>query len=154
MSADTAPAETTAVFRDLAPEESSALLLRHNVGRLAYSYHDRVDVQPIHYVFREGWIYGRTSRGQKFSSLAHNPWCAFEVDEVRGVFDWDSVVVKGHIELLDPELGSPDAYSRGLELMRSILPETFTELDPVPHRSILFRVHASEMSGRSARLAR
>jgi uncharacterized protein len=139
-------------FRDLTSEESRAILERHHVGRIAFSFHDRVDIQPIHYVFKDNWLYGRTGRGSKFSTLVHNPWCAFEVDEIRGLFDWESVVVKGHLELLDPELASQDAYARGLELMRDIVPETFRDGDPVPQRSILFRVHASEVTGRAARI--
>ena len=100
------------------------------------------------------WLYGRTSRGGKFMTLAHNPWCAFEVDEVRDMFDWDSVVVKGHLELLDPELASGDAYEEGLKLMSALVPGTFTDLDPTPQRLVLFRVHMSELTGRSARPAR
>jgi nitroimidazol reductase NimA-like FMN-containing flavoprotein (pyridoxamine 5'-phosphate oxidase superfamily) len=100
------------------------------------------------------WLYGRTSRGEKFMTLAHNPWCAFEVDEVRDLFDWDSVVVKGRLELLDPQVASPDAYEEGLKLMGALVPGAFTEVDPVPHRLILFRVHLSEITGRSARPAR
>ncbi len=139
------------LIRELDAGESRALLSRHHVGRIAYSFHDRVDIQPIHYVLDDEWIYGRTGLGTKFATLAHHPWCAFEVDEVRDLFDWDSVVVKGHIELLDPELSSPDACARGLELMRTLVPETFTRADPVPHRSILFRIHINELTGRSAR---
>ena len=97
-------------FRDLTSDESRKMLERHNVGRIAFAFHDRVDIQPIHYVFKDNWLYGRTGRGHKFGTVAHNPWCAFEVDEVRGLFDWDSVVVKGQIELLDPQNGSQDAY--------------------------------------------
>ncbi|MDQ6827693.1 MAG: pyridoxamine 5'-phosphate oxidase family protein, partial [Gemmatimonadota bacterium] len=134
------------------PDESRALLARHHVGRIAFSFHDRVDIQPIHYVFDDQWLYGRTSPGTKFATLAHHPWCAFEVDEVRDLFDWDSVVVKGHVELLDPEITSSDACDRALELMRTLVPATFTERDPAPHRSILFRIHLSELTGRSARL--
>jgi nitroimidazol reductase NimA-like FMN-containing flavoprotein (pyridoxamine 5'-phosphate oxidase superfamily) len=146
--------ETRPAFRELTDEESRALLARHNAGRIAYSFHDRVDIQPIHYVVNGNWLYGRTSRGGKFTTLAHNPWCAFEVDEVRDMFDWDSVVVKGHLELLDPELGSEDAYEAGLKLMQALVPGTFTDHDPTPQRLILFRVHVSELTGRSARPAR
>ncbi|MEP7064538.1 MAG: pyridoxamine 5'-phosphate oxidase family protein [Gemmatimonadota bacterium] len=144
---------STPEFREISDTESRALLARHTVGRIAYSFHDRVDIQPIHYVVSGNWLYGRTSRGSKFTTLAHNPWCAFQVDEVRDLFDWDSVVVKGHLELLDPELASQDAYEEGLRLMRALVPGTFTDLDPAPHRLILFRVHLSEVTGRSARPA-
>lgn len=148
-----AAAATRPIFRELTDEESRAILARHNAGRIAYSFHDRVDIQPIHYRVSGNWLYGRTSRGGKFMTLAHNPWCAFEVDEVRDLFDWDSVVVKGHLELLDPELASEDAYEEGLRLMSTLVPGTFTDHDPTPHRLILFRVHMSELTGRSARPA-
>jgi nitroimidazol reductase NimA-like FMN-containing flavoprotein (pyridoxamine 5'-phosphate oxidase superfamily) len=150
----TARTEMAPTFRDLTDQESRALLDRQRAGRIAYSFHDRVDIQPIHYAVSGNWLYGRTSRGGKFMTLAHNPWCAFEVDEVRAMFDWDSVVVKGHLELLDPELASENAYEEGLQLMQALVPGTFTDHDPVPHRLILFRVHMSEITGRSARPAR
>jgi uncharacterized protein len=138
-------------FRELTHDECRTLLERHNVGRIAFSFHDRVDIQPIHYAVSGSWLYGRTSRGSKYLTLAHNPWCAFEVDEVRDLFDWESVVVKGRLELLDPELGIEDAYEEGLTLMRTLVPGTFSAVDPTPDRLILFRVHMSELSGRSAR---
>jgi nitroimidazol reductase NimA-like FMN-containing flavoprotein (pyridoxamine 5'-phosphate oxidase superfamily) len=149
----TAHSSVSPTFRELTDSECRTLLGRHNVGRIAFSFHDRVDIQPIHYAANGDWVYGRTSRGGKYLALAHNPWCAFEVDEVRGLFDWDSVVVKGRLELLDPELGSEDAYEKGLKLMRALVPGTFSAVDPVPDRLILFRIHMSELSGRSARSA-
>jgi nitroimidazol reductase NimA-like FMN-containing flavoprotein (pyridoxamine 5'-phosphate oxidase superfamily) len=146
-------APTTPIIRELTADESRALLARNHVGRIAFALEARVDIHPIHYVADENWLYGRTNHGSKFSTLARHAWCAFEVDEVRGVFDWDSVVVKGHLELLDPELGSPDSYARGLALMRALVPATFTDGDPVPQRSILFRLHVTELTGRAARMA-
>lgn len=153
IQSSTADSHAPPIFRELTENECRTLLGRHNVGRIAFSFHDRVDIQPIHYAVSGDWLYGRTSRGGKYVALAHNPWCAFEVDEVRGLFDWDSVVVKGRLELLDPELGSEDAYESGLKLMRALIPGTFSASDPVPDRLILFRIHASEISGRSARPA-
>jgi nitroimidazol reductase NimA-like FMN-containing flavoprotein (pyridoxamine 5'-phosphate oxidase superfamily) len=139
------------IIRELTAVESRALLGRRVVGRIAFALNDRVEIQPIHYVFEDKWLYGRTSHGTKFATLARDSWCAFEVDEVRDLFDWDSVVVKGQLELLDPQLGSPDAYARGLELMRSLISDALTVSDPAPHRSILFRVHVKEMTGRASR---
>jgi len=81
-------------FRDLTLEESNALLISKNVGRIAFSLHDQVDIEPINYVSDGEWIFGRTSKGTKLATLLHHPWCAFEVDEVRDLFDWSSVVVK------------------------------------------------------------
>jgi nitroimidazol reductase NimA-like FMN-containing flavoprotein (pyridoxamine 5'-phosphate oxidase superfamily) len=138
------------VFRTLTMEESRALLARNSVGRLAYAFHDRVDVEPIHYVMEGDWIYGRTSIGTKLATLAHHPWCALEADEVRGPFDWESVVLKGPFYLLDPQEGSPDVYDKALELVRTLVPESFSLGDPAPHRMALFRIHMSEVTGRAA----
>lgn len=139
------------VFREMGDAEARALLASHHVGRLAYTFHDRVDIEPIHYAMEGHWLYGRTSIGSKLSTLAHNRWCAFEIDEVRGPFDWKSVVVKGAFELLDPEtIGSSDDYDRAVKLARELLPEAFTADDPARHRTTLFRIHINELSGRAA----
>ena len=137
-------------FRTLDAAECRALLARHRVGRIAYSLHDRVDIEPVHYVSDGDWLFGRTSMGTKLSTLAHHPWCAFEVDEVHALFDWTSVVLKGSFHLLDPEGGSPDAYRRARELLTQLVPETFSPDDPVPHRTILFGIFVQEMTGRAA----
>ncbi len=137
------------VVRALRADESRALLARNHVGRIAFSLHDRVDVEPIHYVFSDPWIFGRTSQGAKLLSLAHNQWCAFETDEVHGLFDWSSVVVKGQFT----PRGSPYArwdYDRALAALRRLLPRTLTDEDPTPHRDIIFGIHASEISGRTS----
>ena len=138
-------------FRDLTTKESHLLLASQHVGRLAFTQHDRVDIEPINYVTDGEWIFGRTSNGTKLSTLLHHPWCAFETDEVRDLFDWSSVVVKGTFYLLDPEIGSPDTYRRAEKLLRVLVPGTFSEQDPAPHRDIVFGIFIREIIGRAAR---
>jgi nitroimidazol reductase NimA-like FMN-containing flavoprotein (pyridoxamine 5'-phosphate oxidase superfamily) len=138
------------VFAALDEADARALLARQRVGRLAYSLHDHVDIEPVHYTFDGDWLFGRTSMGTKLSKLAHRPWCALEADEVHGLFDWKSVVVKGSFHLLDPEDGSPGLYGRALEQLTALIPDTFSPDDPVPNRTILFGVYVQEISGRSA----
>ena len=136
-------------FRVLDAAEAGEVLARLQVGRIAYSFHQRVDIEPVNYVFDGSWIFGRTSIGTKIASLAHYPWCAFEVDEVRDIFDWTSVVVKGSLHLLDPESGS-GTYLRALAMLRTLVPQTFLPGDPTPNRTILFGIHANEVTGRAA----
>jgi nitroimidazol reductase NimA-like FMN-containing flavoprotein (pyridoxamine 5'-phosphate oxidase superfamily) len=138
-------------FRELTPEQCRELIARNHVARIAFSWRDRVDIEPIGYVNDGDWIYGRTSAGTKLSTLLHHPWCAVEMDEVRGLFDWTSVVVKGTFHLLDPESGSTDAYNRAERLLRKLVPGTFQEDDPTPQRGIVFGVYANEITGRSSR---
>ena len=140
-------------FSELSDRSARALLARNHVGRIAFSFRDRVDIQPIHYVYDNEWLVGRTGVGSKLVKLAHNPWCAFEVDEVHGLFHWDSVVVHGSFTLLDPKVGSSDLYSRALELLQRFIPGTMSDRDPVPEREILFAIHLDDIRGRSARPA-
>ena len=141
-------------FRDLSRDEIEAMLLRNRVGRLAFSLHDRVDIQPIHYIYERGWLYGRTSEGDKISALTHNQWVAFEVDEVTDLFDWRSIVIHGSFWIMHPR-GSPRAeelWTKAAELVSKIVPGALTESDPVVFRQILFRIAVSDVRGREAKM--
>ena len=142
-------------LRALDTTESQAILARNHVGRIAYTFHDRVDIEPIHYVYDGGWIYARTSPGDKLATLSHHRWVAFEVDEVDGPLDWRSVVVHGTVYWLtsnESQESERDAEA-GLALLRRIHPETLTKDDPTPFRTVLFRLSASEITGRCASTA-
>ena len=139
--------------QELSEVEARAFLARNHTGRIAFSQHDRVDIQPISYAYDNGWILGRTSIGTKLSTLAHNPWCAFEVDEVSGPLDWTSVVARGAFHLLDPEWGSADVYTRALASVVSMQAGAFSAADPAPHRNVLFGIYVNEITGRRARHA-
>lgn len=140
-------------FRELDPTECMAILDRHHVGRMAFGRKDMVDIEPIHYVHHDGWLYGRTGPGTKMEVLTHNRWVAFEVDEIDALFDWRSVVVKGGFYMLraDGSAAEREIYDRGVEVLRRLVPETMTPDDPFPDRAIIFRIHIDEMFGREAR---
>jgi uncharacterized protein len=148
MSVTTRPA-----VRELDRDECEAILARNHVGRLAYARENRVDIEPLHYVYHRGWLYGRTSHGTKLEVTGYEWWpVAFEVDEVEEVFRWRSVVVHGGFYTLDER--GPDwersEWRRGVEMLRELVPETFAEGDPVPHRRVLFRISAQELAGRES----
>jgi nitroimidazol reductase NimA-like FMN-containing flavoprotein (pyridoxamine 5'-phosphate oxidase superfamily) len=141
-------------FRELSRDETEAMLLRNRVGRLAFSLHDRVDIQPIHYIYERGWLYGRTSEGDKITALTHNQWVAFEVDEVTDLFDWRSIVIHGSFWIMHPR-GSPRAeelWAKAAELVSKIVPGSLTESDPVAFRQTLFRIAVSDLRGREAKM--
>jgi nitroimidazol reductase NimA-like FMN-containing flavoprotein (pyridoxamine 5'-phosphate oxidase superfamily) len=142
-------------IRELEPDEVRALLSRNHVGRIAFSLHDRVDIRPIHYVYADNWLYGRTSPSDKLVKLRHNQWVAFEVDEVKGPFDWMSVVAHGSFYHLTDE-STPQLLEQrdeALKLLRSFVPETLRETDPVPMRTELFAIAIDRVTGRAASTA-
>ena len=141
-----------ATFRELSPDEVEVVLARNEVARIAFAFHDRVDVEPIHYVYDDHWLYGRTSPGRKLHTLAHHSWIAVEVDEIEGPLDWRSVVIHGRFYIIDPD-HSPEAeaeYRHALGVLRTVDPDALTEHDPVPFRNVLFRISMDEVRGREA----
>jgi len=142
-------------FESLARDECEAVLARNHVGRLAYSFHDQIDIQPIHYVFADGWLYGRTSQGWKLATLRHSRWVAFEVDEIEAVFQWRSVVVRGAFHSLSPDgpMAEATAWEHGIDLLRRLVPETWTSTDPVAFRTAVFRIHVDAITGRAATMS-
>jgi len=144
--------QATPTIRELTRAECDELLERNHVGRIAFTFRDRVDIEPVHYVQAKGWLHGRTSPGTKLSTLRHHPWVAFEVDEIDGLYDWRSVIVHGAVHLPDGD-GSPneqEAYQSTLGLIRNLVPLALDAGDPTPERQVLFRIHVDEVTGRSA----
>lgn len=144
--------QSAPVFRDLDFGEIVSMLKEHTYGRLAFTFRDRVDIEPIHYVYLDGWLVCRTGPGTKLTQLSHHPWVAFEIDEVRGLFEWRSVVVKGTVYFTEPDGGptDDDAWRNAVEALRRLLPRFLMPDDPTPGRNVVFRIHIDEMHGRSA----
>ncbi len=148
--------ESLLSIRALTDEEIAEFLRSNHVGRLAYAFRGHVDIVPVHYVYHDGWLYGRTSVGPKLEMLAHSHWVAFEVDEVRESPEWTSVVVHGTFRPIDPEGSDADRETTelALSLLRGLYPATLTDQDMAPHRTSLFRIHVDEATGREATVTR
>lgn len=148
---DTHPADYLTI-RELTADEMHALLSRNHVGRIAFSFRDRVDIRPLHYAYKDGWLYGRTSPSEKLVTLQHNQWVAFEVDEVRGPFDWESVVAHGSFYRItdDTKPHERELREEALKALREFAPDTLRGTDPVPFRTELFAIAIDHLTGRAA----
>ena len=138
------------VLADLDRAAAEAVLRRNHIGRIAFTFHDRVDVEPIHYVYDREWLYGRTSPGTKLTMLQHHPWVAFEVDEIESAVEWRSVVIHGTVYFLDPSGGDRerDAYQTAVDHLRTFYSDALTAMDAIPTRNLVFRIHVDEIVGR------
>ena len=137
-------------IRKLERSECLEILARNKVGRVAFSVHDRVDIEPIHYVLDGDWLYLRTSPGSKVATVAHNRWVAFEVDEFEELFRWRSVVVHGGIYPVSADLSGVETHEHAIDALRQLIPDSLTADDPVPFRNVVLRIHLDEVTGREA----
>ena len=140
-------------FRDLDTAEAHQILARNHVSRIAYSFHDRVDIEPMSYVYADGVIYLRTTVGSKLTTLARAPWVAFEVDEVVGPFDWQSAVAHGTVYVLEDDgpAITRASYRLAVQHLRTLNPHALDDQDPTPERNIVLQIHPATVTGREAR---
>jgi nitroimidazol reductase NimA-like FMN-containing flavoprotein (pyridoxamine 5'-phosphate oxidase superfamily) len=142
------------VFRDLDAGECRWMLRSHNVGRLAFTFNDRVDIEPINYVvIDDDTLAFRTVEGSKVDVLRHHPWVAFEIDEVKELLDWRSVVVHGTIYHVTRDAGEHDRamFARVVDRLRELVPPGNPDADPLADRPIALCLHIDRLTGREAK---
>jgi uncharacterized protein len=137
---------------ELDARDVRAILARNHVGRLAFTWGGEVEIRPLHYVLADSVLYGRTSHGAKFVNLETLPTrIAFEVDEIESVFRWKSVLVRGTFSVLFPDGTARDEWAFAVARLRTLVRDTFDADDPVPERSVVFRIEIDEATGRACR---
>jgi nitroimidazol reductase NimA-like FMN-containing flavoprotein (pyridoxamine 5'-phosphate oxidase superfamily) len=143
------------VFTTLSHDEAWSVLSRNHLGRLAFMNANRVDIEPVSYVAVESWLFMRSAGGAKLDALAHSPYVAFEVDEVKSAFDWRSVVARGTIYLMadDGRYVDHAIVDRAIEALRSFQPQALRDDDPTPFRRTVYGLHVDVLTGRKAELA-
>lgn len=144
-------------FRALGRDEIDALLARNQVGRMAFVRSSQIDVEPVHYVYANGWLYGRTPPGRHLEVTGADWWpVAFEVDEVEDLFNWRSVVVHGGFYTLDPNgpAWQRAEAAKATQMIREKIPFDTSAEQADDHEGVLFRIGVQEVSGRAATRSR
>jgi len=137
-------------IHEMSERQIQVVLSRNDVARMAFIDDGRVQIRPMHFVFVDGRIYGRTSWGAAQHAWSSWPEVALEVDEVDDVTTWRSVLLRGRVHLLDSASDNAE-YARAVDALRTLIPGTLTERDPLPWRRTLFRIEIDEISGREAK---
>jgi nitroimidazol reductase NimA-like FMN-containing flavoprotein (pyridoxamine 5'-phosphate oxidase superfamily) len=133
-----------------------AVLARNHVGRMAFVVDGRIELLPIHYVYADGVIYGRTGMGLKYLAWLIESHVVFEVDESRSILNWRSVIVRGAVKLLRSRGTAEDRaeWLDAVTALRTLLPEALGPDDPLPQRSYVFKLKPAQLSGRSSQSVR
>lgn len=141
----------------LAEHEIQNLLLSQVMGRMACSDEHQPYIVPLTYTYDGEYIYGQISEGTKLTILRKNPRICFEVDMMKDMVNWQSVIVYGTFEELQNEAADAARnilYDRVLFLVTSTTmdkckaeekEETF---DNEPLNHFMYRIKILETSGR------
>jgi nitroimidazol reductase NimA-like FMN-containing flavoprotein (pyridoxamine 5'-phosphate oxidase superfamily) len=133
----------------LSAEEMDSMLRRNRVGRLACSSNDRPYVVPINYGYDGEHIYSYSANGRKIATMREQPLVCFEIDEIDGPSNWESVVIEGIYEELTEQVERENAKS--LLVKTGEGPVLRTMSSAADERIVYFRIRVDERSGRYER---
>ena len=88
------------------------LLNEHVIGRIGCHADGITYVVPVTYAYDGEYIYAHSEKGMKTSMMEKNPEVCFQVDEIRNLVTWWSVIVWGHFEEIHKE-----ERERGIKLL-------------------------------------
>jgi len=113
----------------LSLQEIERLLLDETVGRIGCIYHGRPYIFPVSYVYDGARIICHSAEGIKLRAMRARPDVCFQVDRVKGLNNWQSVVTRGRFE----ELQGPEAAAAMSLLVDRLLPELTEASGPAIH---------------------
>jgi nitroimidazol reductase NimA-like FMN-containing flavoprotein (pyridoxamine 5'-phosphate oxidase superfamily) len=146
---------------ELTAEEIEEVLRSNAVGRIGCASQQKIYVVPVTYGYDGESIIGHTIEGMKVEILRQNPECCFEVDVLKDLSNWVSVITWGTFEEL-----TGDEASKAVDfLMKRVAPLMPGETSHPPRMGpspslrqatfqknpIIYRIRLKEKSGRFER---
>ena len=142
---------------ELGPSQIEQLLHEQVVGRIGCHARGRTYIVPVTYAYDAGAILCHTGEGLKVRMMRENPSVCFEVEDLRHLPRWSSVIVYGSyeelrgtaadaaLEVLIARLGaSPPAPSAMPWQGAGVFAPTSHDQRP----EIIFRIAITEKTGR------
>jgi nitroimidazol reductase NimA-like FMN-containing flavoprotein (pyridoxamine 5'-phosphate oxidase superfamily) len=113
---------------DLSEEEIERLLREEVTGRIGCHSEGRTYVVPVTFAYEEGSVFGHAAEGLKIRMMRRNPRVCFEVERIRDLANWQTVIAQGVFEELRGE-----ASVRAMDLLIARLEDRVTS-DTGPSR--------------------
>jgi len=139
----------------LTEKQIDDVLRKEMIGRIAYVADGWPRIVPVTFVYnRERYVFSHSAEGHKMEWLRKNPRVCFEVEQIGSMSDWRTVVARGMFEEVtedkDEKMMDFIARLNGLGPPGARTSDRHEEVHRREgiDRSVLFRIHLLEMSGR------
>jgi len=86
------------MLRELNNTQIEALLTDQLTGRIGCHSTDVIYIVPVNYVYDGVNIYCQSVKGMKIDMMRANPEVCFEVDNIKDITNWQSVICWGRYE--------------------------------------------------------
>jgi uncharacterized protein len=142
---------------NLNTEEIEKVLHSQIVGRIGCHADGITYIVPISYVYDGTYIYGHTGEGQKITMMRKNPKVCFEVDTMKNMANWQSVIAQGEFSELKDEAARKEALQKLVDRVLPIISSETTHLSPhwpFPAedintiKGVVYRIRLLEKTGR------
>jgi len=140
---------------ELDAEEIEEVLRTEILGRVGFVANDRPYIVPISYVYDGGYVYAHSGEGLKLRAMRDNPFVCFEVEQIRSMTNWRTVVGHGSFEQLtsdDEERAMPLVTTR-LARIATSASARLAQQEEIHDREgflrpVLFRIRMRDKTGR------
>lgn len=144
---------------DLNKQQIEELLSKQVIGRIACYHENFIYLIPISYAYDQNFIYVHSFDGMKLDIMRKNPNICFEVDDIKDIANWQSVIAWGKFEELknsERENGLRILLHRRLPLSSSITTHLgkmwpFSEQDLEEITGVVFRINLAKKTGKFER---
>jgi len=146
----------------LSVEASKEILQSNILGRIGCYDGSRIYVVPVNYVFDGKYIIAHSVPGMKIQIMRKNPQVCFEVDQMKSMTHWKSVIVWGEYQELNDERERYAAMKLFVErtmhmkISETAIPPELYENRVHPRspgniRPVVYRIVIEEITGRYER---
>lgn len=138
-------------------EEIEELIKSQIVGRIGCHENSFVYVVPVSYAYEAPYIYGYSFEGMKIDIMRKNSAVCFEIDDIKDLANWKSVIAWGEFEELTMAEERNNALQKLHERVLPIIHSETMHISPLwpfsigdskEAKGIFFRIQLKEKTGR------
>lgn len=113
------------MFKNLESKQIEKVIKENIIARLGCHAEGETYVVPISYAYDGDYLYGRSFEGMKISMMRKNPKVCLQIETMKDMADWKSVIIWGTFEELTNEEDRKTALTK---LTSRVLPEVSSDM--------------------------